>query len=120
MIMLSGMAVAMIATLVLIFNFLFINFVQRDLSDVRTQTEQASNDLMINAYNAMQSDTIRHMVRVQELLDQLAAVDGTLVKYDVQGKKVEWQALIPPAFAQDYGTPQGLAPDGRARVKNTK
>jgi hypothetical protein len=54
------------------------------------------------------------------LLDQLAAVDGTLVKYDVQGKKVEWQALIPPAFAQDYGTPQGLAPDGRARVKNTK
>ena len=68
----------------------------------------------------MQSDTIKHMVRIQELLDTLATVDGTLVRYEVNKGKVEWEALIPPAFAQEYGTPLGLEKDGRVRVKNNR
>lgn len=120
MLLFSGMAVALIATLVLFFNFLAINLAQRDLSSVREQTDQATNDLMVKAYNAMQSDTIKHMVRVQELLDTLAKVDGTLVRYEVKSGALEWEALIPPAFAQEYGTSQKLEGDGRVRVKNTK
>lgn len=120
MLLLSGMIVALICTSVLVINYLSINFTERNLAQIKQQTEEASNDLMIKSYSAMQSDTIKHMVRVQELLDQLSAVDGTLVRYEVKGKAVEWEALIPPAFAQNFGEPQGLAPDGRARVKNTK
>lgn len=120
MLLLSGMLVGLICTCVLIINYLSINFTERNLAQIKQQTEEASNDLMIKSYSAMQSDTIKHMVRVQELLDQLSAVDGTLVRYEVKGKSVEWEALIPPAFAQNFGEPQGLAPDGRARVKNSK
>jgi hypothetical protein len=120
MILFSGMLVALAGTLLLLFNFLYINFLQRDLSGVKAQTEQASNDLMINAYNAMQSDTIRHMVRIQELLDSLSKVDGTLVRYEVKNGAPEWEALVPPAFAQDFGTSDKLEADGRVRVKNTK
>ncbi len=120
MLLISGMAVALIAIMVLIFNYLLLNFVQRDLSHVKTQTETASNDLMMKSYNAMQSDTVRHLVRIQELLDNLAKVDGTLVKYEVREGKTEWQGLVPPAFAADYGTPQGLEKDGRVRVKSSK
>ena len=118
--LISGMVVAMISVMILIFNYLLINFVQRDLSQVKAQTESASNDLMMKAYNAMQSDTVRNMVRIQELLDNLAKVDGTLVKYEVKDGALNWEALVPPAFAQDFGTPQGLEKDGRVRVKSTR
>ena len=75
---------------------------------------------MVKASNAMQSDTIRHLVRIQELLDKLAKVDGTLVKYEVVAGKLQWQALVPPAFAANFGQPQGLEKDGRVRVKGTQ
>lgn len=118
--LLSGVCVAVVSMALLIFSYLTINFMQRDLTQVKSQSEKASGDLLIKAYDAMQSDTVRHMVRVQELLDDLAKVDGTLVRYEVKEGKLEWEALIPPAFANDFGTPQGLEKDGRARVKNTK
>jgi hypothetical protein len=120
MMLISGMVVALISMLILIFNYLLINFVQRDLSQVRMQTETASSDLMMKSYNAMQSDTVRNMVRIQELLDGLAKVDGTLVKYEIKDGALQWEALVPPAFAQDFGTPQGLEKDGRVRVKNSR
>lgn len=116
----SGLIVALIATVILIFNYISINMMQRNLQQVKIATDKAAMDLLMNAANVMQSDTIRHMVRVQELLDTLAKVDGTLVKYEVNRGSVEWEALIPPAFAQDYGQPQGLEEDGRVRVKNTR
>ena len=120
MLLLSGMVVCLICTVLLIFNYLALGFMTRNLDQVRSETGRASEDLMVNAYNAMQSDTIKHMVRIQELLDTLSAKNGTLVRYEVQGTKVEWEALIPPAFAQEFGKPEDLAPDGRARVKNTR
>lgn len=120
MLLISGIIVALIATLILFFNFLVINMVQRNLDEVKMTSEQASGDLMVKAHNAMQSDTIRHMVRIQEILDSLSKVDGTLVRYEVQDGKVEWEALVPPAFANDYGAPQGLEKDGRVRIKATK
>ncbi|MCD8562654.1 MAG: hypothetical protein LRY54_00995 [Alphaproteobacteria bacterium] len=117
---LTGMFVALGAVLFLLLDFILLNVSQRSLDDVQLKTQQASSELMVKAYNALQSDTIKHMVRIQQILDQLSKVDGTLVKYEVKGGKVEWEALVPPAFAADFGTPQGLEKDGRARVKNTK
>ncbi len=117
MLVISALIVNLIAVVILFYNYIAINMIERNLDVVKSQTSQASNDLMLNAYNAMQSDTIKHMVRIQEVLDQLAKVDGTLVKYEVKGSSVEWEALVPPAFAQDFGKPQGLEKDGRVRIK---
>lgn len=105
---------------VLIYNYFSINVMERQLDVVKNQTNRAVDELMTEAYTALQSDTIRHMVRIQEILDTLGDVDGTLVRYEVENGKVEWEALLPPAFANDYGTPQGLEEDGRVRIIATK
>ncbi len=99
-IILSGMMVVFGAIVLLLFNYFAINMLERNLSQVKQQTDEAANTLMLNAYNAMQSDTIKHMVRIQEILDGLAPLDGTLVRYEVQNGTVEWEALVPPAFVQ--------------------
>lgn len=116
----SGLLVTLVAALILIMNYISINMIQRNLQQVKVETDNAAMSLMMNAANVMQSDTIKHMVRIQELLDTLAKVDGTLVRYEVDKGRVEWEALIPPAFAQDFGQPQGLEEDGRVRVKNNR
>lgn len=94
----SGLVVNLVAILVLVVNLIGLGFVGRDLQQVKLETDQAALDLMKNAANVMQSDTIRHMVRIQALLDKLSTSNGYLVKYDVQGTKVEWEAVVPQAF----------------------
>ena len=121
MLLFSGMLVAFIAALVLVFNLIGAGLTQRNLTSVQQETEAASNDLMLKAHSAMQSDTIKHIVRIQELLDALAAKDGTLVRYEVKGGKVEWEALVPKAFAAEFGQPTKIdEKDGRIRIKNSK
>jgi hypothetical protein len=120
MLVLSGLAVCFIATLILVFNYISINMAERNLRQVKQQTDDAAMKLMLNAANVMQSDTIKHMVRIQQLLDSLARVDGTLVRYEVDKGKLEWEALVPTAFAKDFGTALGLEKDGRVRVKNSR
>lgn len=120
-----GILINVFLFLFLIFQFIMTNTMSRDLVKVQTQTETASQKLMIDAYNALQSDSIKHMVRIQEMLDELSKVDGTLVKYDVQGGRVAWEVLLPPAYGQGVGTIQGqvqpgLEPDGRVRMKGTR
>lgn len=100
MLVTSGMFVTLIIALILGFNYMTINMIERDMLSVKRDTDKAASDLMIKAHNAMQSDTIKHMVRIQEILDALAKLDGTLVRYEVKGKRVEWEALIQPAFIQ--------------------
>ncbi|MBX2833909.1 MAG: hypothetical protein KTR28_02955 [Micavibrio sp.] len=100
MLVLSGMFVALISALVLLYSYVAVNMINRDLASVKLQTNEAANTLMVNAYNAMQSDTIKHMVRIQEILDGLSKLDGTLVRYEVSGNRAQWEALIPPAFVQ--------------------
>ncbi len=92
---------------ILIFSYISLNFVKRDLDSVKTQTENASMQLMMNAANALQSDAIKHMVRIQDLLDSLGTIDGTLVRYEVNKGKVEWEALVPPSFQSGVGTIKG-------------
>jgi len=122
----SGLMINFVALTILMVQFMMTNMVQRDLLTVQAQTEKLSNDLMINAYNALQSDTIRHMVRVQELLDALARIDGTLVKYEVERNRVTWEALVPQSFSSCTGAiagcqvQPGLEPDGRVRIRGAR
>lgn len=108
-----------------IFQYFLTATVQRDLVKVKQETSRISQSMMVEAYNALQSDSIKHMVRIQELLDELKTVDGTLIKYEVNGKKVTWIVLVPPAYGQGVGTIRGnvlpgIEKDGRVRVQGSR
>ncbi len=108
-----------------VFQHILTATVQRDLVKVKQETSRVSQNMMVEAYNALQSDSIKHMVRIQELLDELRTIDGTLIKYEVTGKKVNWIVLVPPAYGQGVGTIRGkvlpgIEKDGRVRMSGTK
>lgn len=124
LLLLVGIAINLIIFLFLLFQFVLTNTTVKELTKVKAETDRASQQLMVNAYNALQSDSIRHMVRIQEMLDELGKIDGTLVKYSVEGKTVTWDVLVPPAYGQGVGTIKGevqpgLEPDGRVRIRGT-
>ncbi|MEM6780879.1 MAG: hypothetical protein AAF569_03350, partial [Pseudomonadota bacterium] len=98
---LFGIGINLILMSFLAFQFVLTNTIQGDLADVKQQTQRASEQLMLQAYQALQSDTIKHMVRIQELLTDLQKIDGTLVKYEVDGpgSAAQWEALVPQAFS---------------------
>lgn len=105
--------------------FFLTNVVERDLQSVKNETNRVSQQLMVEAYNALQSDSIKHMVRIQEILDDLREIDGTLVKYEVKGKNVQWEALVPQPYGKGVGSlknvkPAELAKDGRVRIIGKK
>lgn len=102
MLVLTGLAVCSVFALILTANFVMVNNIQRDLDVVKQRTEKLSTDLMVDAYNAMQSDTIKHMVRIQELLDDMFEVNGTLVRYEVKGGRAEWEVLVPDAAVRRF------------------
>lgn len=100
MLVITGMVAFIGVVLVLAYNLIAINAASRNLEKVRMETEKASTDLMMMSYNAMKSDTIKHMVRIQEILDGLAQIGGTLVRYEIKGGSVHWEALVQPAYIQ--------------------
>ncbi len=123
--LLAGLAVNFIAISVLGVQYVITNVVHRDLSAVRQATVKASQDLMFNAFSAMQSDAVKHMVQIQELLDALLKIDGTLTKYEVKGSKANWEALVPKAFQQGVGPVRGQVVEGvedgsRVRIRGTR
>jgi len=127
MLVVSGMMVAITAAIILAFSWFSVSLLQRDLDSVKKQSEDASLQLVRDANSAMKSDTIKHMVRIQELLDSLAQIDGTLVRYEVKKGRLEWEALVPRAFAvqamQDLNAqPKGNAKekDGRMRIRGSR
>ena len=102
MLVITGMVVSAVFVSILAFNFAAVNMIQRDLEVVKQRTEELSVDLMVDANNAMQSDTIKHMVRIQELFDDMIAVDGSLRRYEVKNGRAEWELLVPNAVADRY------------------
>lgn len=120
-----GIGINLLIILFLVFQFILTNTTVRKLDTVEAATQKASKDLMDKAYDALQSDSIKHMVRIQEILDELAKIDGTLVKYDVQGGKLTWEVLVPSAYGQGTDTIKGqvqpkMEADGRVRIRGTK
>ena len=123
MLVVIGVLVTLVASALLAFNWMSLNLMQMELDSVKKETEEASLELIQEASSAMKSDTTKHMVRVQELLDSLSKLDGTLVRYEVEKGKVEWEALVPPAFALEAGQKLSAKPvsderakDGRIRI----
>ncbi len=122
----TGIVTNLVILSFLVLQYLLTNFVERDLNAVRQETDRMSQQLMVEAYNALQSDSIKHMVRIQELLDELKTIDGTLVKYQVTGKKVVWEALVPQAYGNGIGSFEGkvkagtLEEDKRVRISGTR
>ena len=119
-----GVGINLLLILFLVFQFILTNTTVRSLDKVKQQTQTASQELMVEAYDALQSDAIKHLVRIQELLDELATIDGTLVKYNVENGAVTWEVLVPPAYGQGVGTIRGqvqpgIEPDGRVRIKGS-
>jgi hypothetical protein len=126
MLLLAGLGVNLVLILVLFVLYLSTALVDRNLADVRAQTDEASSALMQNAYRALESPTAKHFVRVQALLQELQTIDGTLVRYEVKpGGAVEWEALVPPAYSAGIGTIRGqpqpeIEKDGRVRLKGNQ
>jgi hypothetical protein len=98
---LSGLLVNLLAVCILMVNIVGIGYQSSNLETIKQQTDAAALDLMKNAANVMQSDTIRHMVRVQDLLDTLSVSNGYLVRYEVQDKRTTWEAILPQAYVTD-------------------
>lgn len=125
MLLLSGIGLCSIILAVMALQFIRVSFTERQLSSVAEQSENASMDLMMKAGQAAQSDVVKHVARIQQLLDDLGKIDGTLVKYEVKpGGVLEWEALVPAAYSTGIMSVRGQAqpgiePDGRIRIKGT-
>lgn len=122
MIVVTGIAVCLSCLAIMGIQGVILNIMQKDLQQIRMKSDNASLSLMMNASRVLQSDLVRHMVRIQELLDELADIDGTLAKYQVNNGQLEWEAIVPAAYSSGVmsvrGTVQpGVERDGRIRIK---
>ena len=95
----SGLIMSLVSALLLISSLISMRFVENNLEAVKEKTDKAALELMEKASGVMQSDTIKHMVRIQQLLDNLAKSDGYLVRYQVLGSRTEWEAIVPRALS---------------------
>ena len=126
MLLYGALMVIALSICLLTLQFLATNFVKRDLASVKAQSDQAAAKLLVDASNALQSESIKHMVRIQQLLDALTKINGTLVIYNVEKNTVDWEALVPPSFSSCSGALgscqilPGMEKDGRVRIKGTR
>lgn len=124
----SGAVVAILAGLYIMGMFAVANTIQPQLDETKSETELASMQLLNDAARSLENDTIEHIFRIQELLDTLLQIQGTLVKYEITGGQVSWEALVPRAFSSiDNPILRGATPvsntiesDGRVRIRGTR
>ena len=124
MLLVSGVVVACGLLALMAGQYILTAVVDRKLESVRAASDQASMDIMMKAAESTRSDVLNGVVRLQELLDDLSKIDGTLVKYEVKGTSITWEALVPAAYSTGVMSVRGQAqpgiePDGRIRVKGT-
>jgi hypothetical protein len=125
MLVFAGVGVCVIILLVMAMQYIMANTIDRQLAKVAADTENASMALMMKAGEAARNEPSKHLVRVQQLLDDLSKIDGTLVRYEVKNGAVEWEALVPAAYSTGVMTVRGQAQpgiekDGRIRIKGTQ
>lgn len=122
LLVISGLCLNLLILLILVFQMILTHSVQADLSENIQKTEKAVEDLTKGAAASMQNDSVRHMVNIQELLDELIKIDGTLVRYEIkEGGRAEWEALVPQAYSSGVGIIRGqvqpqIEADGRVRI----
>lgn len=126
MLLYVGLLITMAALAILFVQVTATQFVQRDLDRVRMESDQLSTDLMFKALNALQNDSSKYLVRLQELLDHLSTIDGTLVKFEVKSGTVTWEGLVPTSFSNCSGVLggcqilPGIEDDGRVRIRGNR
>lgn len=123
--LLGGIAINLLIIAFFIFQVTLTNQAKRDDALIKSETDRVSEELMAQAGDVLQSEPIKHLVRIQQLVDELKIIDGTLLKYEVDGDSVNWEALVPPANAQGLGSVKGTvmpgkAQDGRVRLIGTR
>jgi len=124
----SGLIVAVVAFAFMLIMFAAASIMQPSLDRAKSETLEASNQLMNNASQLLQNDVIKHMQRIQRLLDTLVQIQGTLVRYEVAADgSVQWEALVPKTYsASDLPELAGATPsdtvekDGRVRIKGNR
>lgn len=125
MLVVSGILVNILLLGFMAIQYVMINFTDRQLEKVQEETESASMQLLTKASELSQNEVMKHTVRVQQLLDDLSKIDGTLVRYEViKGGKLEWEVLVPAAYSTGVMSVRGVAQpgieeDGRIRIKGT-
>ncbi len=124
MLVISGILISLALLGFLFLQFLALNFIDRKLETVKEQSQQESMTLLTKATELSQSSVLNYTVRLQQLLDDLGQIDGTLVRYEVKDGKLEWEALVTAGYSKGVlsiqGTAQpGIEPDGRIRMKGT-
>lgn len=125
---LSGAFVAIIAAIYILGMYAYANAIQPQLDKTKSETELASMQLLNDAAKSLENDTIDHIIRIQELLDTLTQIQGTLVKYEVVNGETHWEALVPKAFSTtDNPVLNGARPvnnelekDGRVRIRGNR
>lgn len=89
--------VIVVSVLVWIVIYMYSNSIVPQLKEAREASLNATNQLMIEAVNAYQTNTDRHIARVIDLLNVTGGFGGVLTKYELKKNKVEWTALLPNA-----------------------
>ena len=126
MLIMTGLFLNLFIFMILAFQLFMTHYVKRDLSAVQMETETAVGDLMQRAAETMRNNSVQHMVNIQQLLDALVKIDGTLVRYEIKsGGRAEWEALVPQAYSDGVAGINGrvqpeMEADGRVRIKGTK
>ena len=118
---LSGIVATGVSLLVWVGAYALANSISPKLDEARKVTTAATNQLLANAVNALQSNTDQHLVRVIELLNITSTFGGVLTRYEVKpDNSVEWEALIPNAVqpGQLNAVAVGIE-EGRVKVKGT-
>lgn len=124
MLVASGIVVSLLLIAFLFIQYVAVNFVDRKLSDVQSESEKASMQLLTKSVSISQNEVLKYTVRLQQLLDDLEKIDGTLVRFEVKNGKMEWEALVPAAYSTGVMSVKGRAQpgiegDGRIRIKGT-
>lgn len=120
----SGMLLSICLLGFMFLQYVAVNFIDRQLITIQEQTETSSMDLLIKAAELSQNEVLKHTSRLQQLLDDLSQIDGTLVRYEVKDGRLEWEALVTAGYSKGVLSIQGVAqpgiePDGRIRMKGT-
>lgn len=124
----TGALVAILATVYILGMFAYSNMITPQLDQTKSETELASMQLLNDAAKSLENDTIDHIIRIQELLDTLLQIQGTLVKYEVANGVLTWEALVPRTFSSnDNPILRGARPvdnkieaDGRVRIRGSR
>jgi hypothetical protein len=118
----SGAAVTLMALAVWLLTHVVGIVLQPNLQAAQKETARATEQLMAQAAQVIRNDSDKHLFRLQELLLSLQNIGGTLMRYEVTGGKIVWEALVPSAVGSESlkqfkARVVGTNPDGRVRVQ---